>query len=57
MARLAAGEQVDRAAYYFRASPQFSVPAGPYDWLNRRLFVCTGEREPSAVALCVYQVL
>ena len=57
MAQLAAGEKVDPAAYYFRASPQFSAPAGPYDWLNRRLFLCTGEREPNAVTLWVYQVL
>lgn len=29
---------------YFRFSPQFRVEAGPHDWLNRTLFVGSGER-------------
>lgn len=57
MARLAAGEPVDPALYYFRAAPVFGAPAGRYEWLNRKLFVSTGMRKPDAVILDVYEVL
>jgi hypothetical protein len=56
MRRLAAGEAVDAAEYYFRATPRLSAPAGPYDWLNRRVFLCSGARFPDAVALWFYEV-
>ena len=54
--RLGAGESVDPAEYYFRAAPRLSAPAGRYDWLNRRLFLCSGARYPDAVALWFYEV-
>lgn len=57
MARLAAGEPVDPALYYFRAAPVFGAPTGRYEWLNRKLFVSTGMRRPDAVILDVYEVL
>lgn len=56
MARLAAGELVDPASYYFRASPTFSVQPGRYDWLNRSLFVCSGARYPDSIRLWFYRV-
>jgi hypothetical protein len=56
MRRLAAGEAVDAAEYYFRAVPSLSAPAGRYDWLNRRLFLCSGARFPDTVALWFYEV-
>jgi hypothetical protein len=56
MRRLAAGDPVDAAEYYFRATPRLSAPAGRYDWLNRRIFLCTGARLPDAVALWFYEV-
>jgi hypothetical protein len=56
MKRLAAGEAVDPSEYYFRAAPQFSAPAGRYDWLNRNLFLCTGTRAPLGIHLWVYRV-
>jgi len=56
MRRLAAGEAVDPADYYFRATPRLCAPAGRYDWLNRRLFLCSGARYPDAVALWFYEV-
>jgi hypothetical protein len=56
MQRLGAGESVDPAEYYFRATPRLSAPAGQYDWLNRRLFLCSGARYPDAVALWFYEV-
>jgi hypothetical protein len=57
MRRLGAGEPVDPADYYFRATPRLSVPAGRYDWLNRRVFLCSGARFPDDVVLWFYEVL
>jgi hypothetical protein len=57
MARLAAGETVDPALYYFRASPQFEVGPGPHGWLMESTFVCVGKRWPQSVDLDVYRVL
>ena len=56
MRRLGAGESVDPAEYYFRATPQLSVPVGRYDWLNRRIFLCSGARFAGAVVLWFYEV-
>ena len=56
MQRLAAGEPVDPAEYYFRATPSFDAPAGRYEWLNRGIFVCTGARFPDAVRLWIWRV-
>jgi hypothetical protein len=56
MRRLGAGEAVDPAQYYFRATPRLSATAGRYDWLNRRIFLCSGARYPDAVALWFYEV-
>jgi hypothetical protein len=57
MARLAAGERVDPALYYFRASPQFEVQPGPLGWLMENTFVCVGKRWPDSVELDVYRVM
>ena len=54
--RLSAGETVDPSEYYFRAAPSFSAPAGPYEWLNRNLFVCTGARNALSVQLWFYRI-
>jgi uncharacterized protein DUF3237 len=54
--RLTEGENVDPAEYYFRTSPSFLVPAGPYEWLNRDLFVATGARYAKAIELAFYRV-
>ena len=56
MARLAAGEEVDPAEYYFRTVPEFIAPDGPYGWLNRSIFVCAGARYPSSIKLWVWRV-
>ena len=57
MARLAAGERVDPAAYYFRASPQFEVQPGPHGWLAQNVFLCAGKRWPDAVHLDIFKML
>lgn len=57
MARLAAGEEVDPAEYYFRTVPEFIAPEGPHDWLNRSIFICSGARYASSIKLWVWRVL
>jgi hypothetical protein len=57
MQRLAAGDPVDPAEYYFRAAPTFDAPSGRYDFLNRALFVSTGERYPDRVVLHFFEIL
>lgn len=56
MARLAAGEDVDPSAYYFRTVPEFVAPAGKYDWLNRSIFICAGARYARSIRLWVWRV-
>ena len=56
MRRLAAGETVDPGDYYFRTAPTFHAPDGPYGWLNRSLFLCSGARFRDAVTVRFYQV-
>jgi hypothetical protein len=57
MARLARGEPVDPASYYFRTTPVFETAAPKYDWLNRIVSVATGRREKSGPVYEVYEVL
>lgn len=56
MMRLAAGEDVDPAEYYFRTVPEFIAPAGKYDWMNRSIFICSGARYPLGIKLWVWRV-
>jgi hypothetical protein len=56
MQRLARGEPVDPASYYFRTTPVFEAPAGPYDWLNRSIFIATGARSANEVRVRVFEV-
>ncbi len=56
LARLAAGEEVDPALYYFRASPVFEVADPALAWLNQTIFVASGRRRVDAVLLDVYAV-
>lgn len=53
---LAAGQDVDPSAYYFRAAPEFVAPVGKYDWLNRSVFVCTGARYARSIKLWVWRI-
>ena len=54
LARLAAGDAVDPALYYFRTSPVFDVAAGPHDWLADNIFVATGERHERQVIIRIF---
>lgn len=55
-ARLAAGEEIDPALYYFRTTPRFDVAPGPHAWLTRAVFLCQGIRLPGAVLLRFFRV-
>ena len=57
MARLAAGEDVDPAEYYFRTVPEFIAPVGKYEWMNQSIFLCSGARYPLGIKLWVWRVL
>jgi hypothetical protein len=54
--RIARGEDVDPALYYFRAAPTFETAAPEHAWLNRTIAVCTGVRTRERVILDFYAV-
>lgn len=54
--RLMADEPVDPERIYFRGTPHLRAPEGPWDWVNRTVFVATGVRRPSAVEIVVFAV-
>ena len=56
MEKLARGENVDPRHYYFRTVMRFETAAPAVDWLNRILAIATGQREPRAVRLDVFEV-
>ena len=57
IARLAQGEAVDSALYYFRTVMRFETGDAEHAWLGRILAVAAGAREPNAVRLDVFEVL
>ena len=57
MAALAAGETVDPALIYFRGCPVLEAPENSaHAWMNRHIFICTGERHPSGVLIRFFVV-
>jgi uncharacterized protein DUF3237 len=56
MERLARGDNVDPAHYYFRTVMRFETSDPKVDWLNRILALARGQREARAVRLEVYEV-
>jgi hypothetical protein len=54
---LLAGEQVDPQSYYMRMTPRFEAPQGPYDWMNRTLFVGVGQRNPTGSIFRFWKVV
>jgi len=54
--RLARGEDVDPAEYYFRSSPRFESAHPRYEWLNRVVAVGSGSRTASEVVVDLYVV-
>lgn len=57
MGRLARGEAVDPASYYFRTILRFETAGKDVSWLNRILSVARGRRDANAVHLDVYEVI
>jgi len=57
MAQLAAGAEVDPAAYYFRTALTFETGAARYSWLNDLLAIGIGRRPPSGPVYRVFAVL
>ena len=56
LARIAKGEEVDPALYYFRTTPVFETAAPQYDWLNRTVAVCSAMRTVDRVVIDFYAV-
>lgn len=55
--RVMEGETVDPAKIYFRCSPRLTADeSGPYAWMNKALFIGTGERHPYGVRIEVFKV-
>jgi hypothetical protein len=54
--RLAQGDSVDPALYYFRTVMRFETSDPAVDWLNRILALARGQREARSVRLDVYEV-
>jgi hypothetical protein len=40
-----------------RMIPRFEAPAGPYDWLNRMIFIGVGERYPDGSVFRYWKVV
>ena len=55
--KLARGDNVDPALYYFRTAMRFETSDPSVDWLNRILALARGQREARSVRLEVYEVL
>jgi hypothetical protein len=56
LARLAAGEAVDPADYYFRTVVTLETDAPAHAWVNRRLFIAVAARDPAAVLIDLYEL-
>ena len=54
--RLAAGEDLDPALYYFRSTPTFDVADRPHQWLRESLFIGVGARHPASVDIDCFRV-
>ena len=57
MARLARGEDVDPASYFFRTTMRFETGASELAWLNRTIAVATAERRARRVDIRAFRLL
>ena len=57
MAKIAKGEEVDPASYYFRMTAQFETAAPTYDWINRILAIGVGHRRSDGPVYSVFELL
>ncbi len=56
LARIAAGELVDPAEYYFRVSIRYEVAESEYGWLNRIVAIASAVRLANTVVYDAYEV-
>lgn len=56
MARLIRGETVDPALIYFRCCPSFETVSPALRWINERMFVGAGARQPDRVVMRFYEL-
>lgn len=54
--RIAAGEDVDPAQYYFRVSIQYETASTAHGWLNRLVAVASAVRQAAEVSYDAYAV-
>jgi hypothetical protein len=55
--RLAKGEEVNPKEYYFRAAPVFETASEKYNYLNKYIYIASGERKKDSVVIHFYKVL
>lgn len=55
--RIARGEEVDPATYYFRTVAEFEAPLGPHEWLNKALFLGAARRLRDEAIVAFHRVL
>jgi hypothetical protein len=55
--RLAKGETVSPKDYYFRTTPVFETASEKYDYLNKYIYIASGERKKESVIIHFYKVL
>lgn len=56
MEMVARGEEVDPSRFYFRITPRFETSSPAHHWMNKHLFVGTGERNKQGPKYSVYMV-
>lgn len=55
--RIGRGEDVPASAYYFRTVAELEAPlGGPYEWMNKALFIGIAERKAAAAIVRFYQL-
>jgi len=57
MARLARGEDVDPASYFFRTTMRFETGASGLAWLNKTIAVASAERKARRVEVKAWRLL
>ncbi len=57
MAKLARGEDVDPASYFFRTTMRFETGASELAWLNKTIAVATAERKARRVDVRAWRLL
>ena len=56
MQRLRSGQIVDPSLYYFRGSARLETSAPELGWMNRSVFIISGERYPAEVVIRFWRV-